>query len=150
VEIVRRFYETAQRSLDAYWKNPRSGAAALEAGDLDPETEAMLAFLHPAIEYNNVTYALEGGIARGHRGYLTTWDGWLGVSEEFSGTINDLADLGGGKVFVASEVTFKYKGSGMVLTEPRFIVLTLRDGLIIRIDDYRDREEALEAVGLSE
>ena len=54
VEIVRRFYEAGQRSFDAYWKNPRSGVAALAAGDLDPETEAVLAFLHPEVEYNAV------------------------------------------------------------------------------------------------
>jgi hypothetical protein len=54
VEIVRRFYEAGQRSIDAYWENPRSGAAALDAGDLDPETAAVLAFLHPAVEYNAV------------------------------------------------------------------------------------------------
>jgi hypothetical protein len=37
------------------------------------------------------------------------------------------------------------------LTEPRFSVLTLRDGLIVRIDAYREREQALEAAaGLRE
>ena len=50
VEVVRRFIEAWQRSNDAYWENPRSGAAALEAGDLDPETEAALAFLDPEVE----------------------------------------------------------------------------------------------------
>ena len=40
VEIVRRFNEAGQRSIDAYWENPKSRAAALEAGDLDPETKA--------------------------------------------------------------------------------------------------------------
>ena len=50
VEIVRRFFEAGQRSLEAYWKNPRSGAAALEAGDMDLEQEEVLAFLHPEVE----------------------------------------------------------------------------------------------------
>ena len=65
VEIVRRFNEAGQRSIDAYWENPRSRPAALEAGDLDPETEAALAFLHPEVEYNAVPAALEGGTAPG-------------------------------------------------------------------------------------
>jgi ketosteroid isomerase-like protein len=38
----------------------------------------------------------------------------------------------------------------MKLSEPRFNVLTVRDGLIVRINVYRDRPEALEAAGLSE
>jgi ketosteroid isomerase-like protein len=148
VEIVRRFYEAGQRSLDAYWRDPGSGVVALEAGDLPPETEAFLAFLHPEVEYNAVPAPLEGGTARGHLGWLQAWDAFLEANEEFSTTINELADLGGDKVFVAAEITSKYKGSGMVLTEPRFSVLTLRDGLITRIDAYREREEALEAAGL--
>jgi hypothetical protein len=150
VEVVRRFYEAGQRSFDAYWENPRSGAAALDAGDLDPETEAVLAFLHPAVEYNAVPSALEGGTARGHRGWLTSWDAFLGACEAFGSTINELTDLGGGEVFVAGQITAKWKGSGMTLTEPRFLVLTLRDGLIVRVNAYRDREEALEAAGLGE
>ena len=38
---VRRFIEASQRSLDAYCRNPRSGVAALQVGDLDPEAEAV-------------------------------------------------------------------------------------------------------------
>jgi hypothetical protein len=78
VEIVRRFYEAGQRSLEAYWKDRRSGAAALETGDLDPETEAVLAFLHPEVEYGGLPSHLEGGVAHGHLGeeilrFLTEW-----------------------------------------------------------------------------
>jgi hypothetical protein len=38
----------------------------------------------------------------------------------------------------------------MTLTEPRFGVATVREGLIVRFSVYRDRDEALEAAGLSE
>ena len=77
VEIMRRFYEAGQRSLEAYWKNPRSGAAALEAGDLDPGTEAVLSFLHPEVEYMGVPFQLEGGTAHGHLGWLKATRIWL-------------------------------------------------------------------------
>jgi ketosteroid isomerase-like protein len=62
-------------------------------------------------------------------------------------TINELVDLGGAEVFAAGSV--KWKGRGMELSEPRFAVLTLRDGLIVRVNGYRDRDEALEAAGLT-
>ncbi len=150
VELVRRFIEASQRSLDAYWRNPRSGVAALEAGDLDPEVEAVLAFLHPAVEYNAVPAALEGGTAQGHRGYLRSWDAFLGASEDLRVTIKEVADLGGDEVFLASEMTAKWKGSQMTLSEPRFAVVTVREGLITRLNVHRDRAEALEAAGLSE
>jgi hypothetical protein len=51
---------------------------------------------------------------------------------------------------VAIEMTSKWRRSGMTLTEPRFVVLTVREGLIVRIDLFRERAEALEAAGLSE
>ena len=118
VEIVRRFNEAGQRSIDAYWENPKSRAAALEAGDLDPETKAQLAFLHPEVEYNAVPAALEGGTARGHLGWLKAWDAFLGATEAFSYTIHELVDLGGDEVFGAGEITNVWKGSGMTLTDP--------------------------------
>ena len=78
VEIVRRFW--ARRStkpesgVDAYRKNPRSGVAAFEAGNLDPEAEAVLAFLHPDVEFNALSSALYGGTVRGHHGWVAFWD----------------------------------------------------------------------------
>jgi ketosteroid isomerase-like protein len=150
VELVRRFCEAAQRSVDGYWKYRRSGFAAPEAGDLDRELEAVLAFLHPKAQYNAVPAVLWGGTARGHLGWLRSWDAFLGATEEFSATVNEVADLGGDEVFVAGEVTAKWKGSGMKLSEARFIIVTVREGLIVRLNAYRDRDEALEAAGLRE
>jgi ketosteroid isomerase-like protein len=150
VELVRRAQEAGQRSLDAYWRDPRSGVAALEAGDLPPETEAFLAFLHPEVEYNAVPAALEGGTARGHVGWLRSWDAFLSQMDDGSVEVKEVADLGGDQVLAVSELTAKWKGSGMELSEPRFTVITVRDRLIVRINAYRDREEALEAAGLSE
>jgi ketosteroid isomerase-like protein len=150
VEIVRRFYEAGQRSIDAYWRNPGSGVAALKTGELPPETEAFLAFLHPEVEYNPTLSGLEGGTARGHLGWLRSWDEFLRENEGWSFTVNEVVDLGGDQVLVAIEMTSKWRRSGMTLTEPRFVVLTVREGLIVRIDLFRERAEALEAAGLSE
>jgi ketosteroid isomerase-like protein len=150
VELVRRFYEASQRSLDAYWRNRRSGLTAPGAGDLDPELEAVLSFLDPEVAYNAVPAVLWGGTARGHLGYLRSWDAFLGATEEFSTTVNEVADLGGDEVFVAVEMTARFRGSGMKLSEPRFGVVTVRDGLIVRLTVRRDRAEALEAAGLQE
>jgi hypothetical protein len=36
VDTVRLFYESVERAMMAYWKNPRSIAAGLKADDLDP------------------------------------------------------------------------------------------------------------------
>ena len=65
-------------------------------------------------------------------------------------TIKDVADLGGDEVFLASEMTAKWKGSQMTLSEPRFAVVTVREGLITRLNVHRDRAEALELPGSRE
>jgi hypothetical protein len=149
VALVRRFYEAGQRSLEAYWENPRSGTAALEAGDLDPETEAVLVFLHPEVEYTGVPAPVEGGSAHGHLGWLQAWEAYLNASESVTMTLTDLADLGGDLVLAVGELTVKWKGSGMTLTEPRFSIIRVRGRLIVRMSVYSDRTEALEAAGLS-
>jgi ketosteroid isomerase-like protein len=150
VELVRRFYEAAQRSLAAYWNNRRSGADALKAGDLDPETEAMLAFIHPEFEYSGLLTTLEGGVAHGHLGWVEAWAPYLGAAEDARITVSELVDLGGDQVLGVAETTVRWKGSGMTLTEPRFAVVSVRDGLIVRLNVYRDRAEALEAGVLRE
>ena len=51
VEIVRRFIDTMQRSFEAYWENPRSIAAAVEADDVWPEYREALTYLDPEFEW---------------------------------------------------------------------------------------------------
>jgi ketosteroid isomerase-like protein len=150
VEVVRCFYEAAERSLSAYWKDPRSGVAALDAGDLHPASAAVLAFLDPDIEYRAAAQVVEGGTARGHRGWLMVWDGLLSASEDLRFTITEVRDLGRNQVLVVVNLTMKWKGSGMMLSEPRVSLVRLRNGLVVQITTYSDREQALEAVGLSE
>jgi hypothetical protein len=152
VEIVRRFVEAGNRSLEAYWHNPRAGTTAseFETGDLRPQTEEVLAFLHPECEYNAVGEILTGGPVRGHLGWLKLWDELLAVSERYTTSLGELADLGGGVVLAVGALAVKWKESGIEQTETVCWLVTLREGLIVRIDSYRDRGEALAAIGLSE
>ena len=129
---------------------PRSGVAALEAGELPPENQAVLAFLHPDIEYIPVSRAIEGGTVRGHRGWLKFWDDLLSAAEDLTTTSDELLDLGGGNVFGAGELIVGWKGSQMSQREPCFTIVTIQEGLIARIIGYRDRSEALESVGRQE
>ena len=150
VEVVRRFFEAGQRSLEAYWKNPRSGAAALEAGDMDLEQEEVLAFLHPEVEIYTRDIALQGGPVRGHLGWLRMWDDLLAASEDYKITLGELGDLGGSEVLAAVELAVKWKASGMEQADTVWYLATLRSGLLVRFDAYFDRAAALEAAGLSE
>ena len=70
VEIARRFSLAFERSSRAYWKNPRSLVAALQAGDLDPEGTELLSYLHPKVEWKTA-FSLEGETHR-EEGYSHT------------------------------------------------------------------------------
>jgi ketosteroid isomerase-like protein len=149
VEIARRFFEAGQRSLGAFRADPTPGVAAFDDDDLPPEIEAMLAFLHPNVEFNPVHAALEGGSATGHREYLQFWESFLSEVEDLRLPFTELTDLGDDRVLVAGEMIVKYKVTGLTLSEPRFSVLTLCDRQIVRFDTYSDRQHALAAIGLS-
>lgn len=150
VEIVRRFIEAGQRSLAAYRKNPRSGAAAMAAGNLDPESQEVLALLGPEVEFNAIGSALFGGPVRGHLGWVRMWDDLLAASDDYRLIVHELVDLGGGEVLAEVDLLVRWKASGIEQSDRVCYVVTLRNELMVRVDSYRDRAEALDAVGLSE
>ena len=53
-------------------------------------------------------------------------------------------------VFVVVALVGEGKDSDLRMNARFFDVFTLRDGLIVRIEEYTDRNQALEAAGLSE
>jgi ketosteroid isomerase-like protein len=152
VEIVRRFYEALERSFDAYWRNPRSLAAALETDDLDPEFREMLSYEHPEVEWRpfaGETYDAHD-THRGHLGILRAWDEWLPMAEDYRVTLEEATDLGADRVLAVAVLALKGKGSRIQVETRSFTIYALRDGLIIGVNEYRDRAEALEAGSLSE
>jgi ketosteroid isomerase-like protein len=60
----------------------------------------------------------------------------------------EIRDLGD-RVFSIGTLRIRGKGSGVEVTVPTAIVLTFRDGKIVRFEDFGERSSALEAVGLS-
>ena|SRR6266699_1865921 len=149
VEIARRFSLAFERSSRAYWKNPRSLVAALQAGDLDPEGTELLSYLHPKVEWKTA-FSLEGETHRGHIEFLKVGDEFLDATEDYSVTIRELTDLGSDRVLVVSDLAFKGKGTGIPVNGVSFALITVREGSIVRIDEYSNRRDALEAAGLSE
>jgi hypothetical protein len=92
----------------------------------------------------------ERQVYHGHAGltemahdWFTTWDFWL--------ELEDVRDLGGNRVLVLADDRMTGTGSGVELESVLWTqVATVRRGLCERVDNYTDRQEALEAVGLSE
>jgi ketosteroid isomerase-like protein len=75
---------------------------------------------------------------------------WIDVFDNVTNVPEELIDLGDDRVLAMQHATGRAKGSG-VETEIRYAVIyTVRDGKIVRGREYIDRNQALEAVGLSE
>jgi ketosteroid isomerase-like protein len=89
-------------------------------------------------------------VYRGHSGVERWRDGIDEVWDDFHAMLDEIIDAGD-DVFTAATIQGKGKESGVDVRMQVFQVWTLRDSKVVRlVGGYRDRSEALEAVGLSE
>jgi uncharacterized protein len=123
----------------------RSALAALS----DHGVDALVEFLHPEINWR----AMEGapddvGEMQGTEAARRYVEDWFETFDDFRAIPEELLDAGDGRVVVVLHISGRAKLSG-ITTELRFASLyTLRRGKIVRIREYADRKEALEAAGL--
>ncbi len=147
VEIVRRYYEAVERAFEAYWDNPRSAEEAWNAGDVAPEGAEMARYVHPNMEWKT---ALTGITYRGYANIAKGWDQLVDAAQEYGISLKEVSDLGNDKVLAVVEVAMKGKSSDIAVAAVIFSAVTVQDGKIIRLDEYVERSDALEAAGLSE
>ena len=127
VEVVRRGYEAFNR------------------GDLD----GMVADFAPTFEYvASGAVPGTGGVYAGPEG-LREFMGWFGEFYEARAEIDELIDAGD-RVLVATTTRGRGKQSGVQSAWHLWQLWTLRDGKIVRGQGFTNRDEALEAAGLSE
>jgi hypothetical protein len=88
-------------------------------------------------------------VFHGHDGYLRLWRYWLDAFEDIRWDPEEMFDFGS-QLLVTTQQRGQGSGSGVSVTEPVFQLFTLLRGLVVRQEDFLDRSEALEAVGLSE
>ena len=90
------------------------------------------------------------GVARGRDGVRQAWRGWLEVLGEASWEFDEAALDAGDDVVATYRVHARGRGSGAEVDQRLTLIWTVRDGQIARVRAFRDRAEALEAVGLRE
>jgi len=129
--------EALKRGFDAF--NRRDLEANLE--ELDPEVVQHLSL-----------FTMLGGqltVYRGHDGvrelYRDLGDGFAEIRVE----IREIRDVGD-RVVAIGQLRGRGRVSGAEVQSPIGYVVELRDGKAIRIDDFFNPGEALEAAGLSE
>ena len=108
--------------------------------------------LHPEVEYIRTASGGEediglSGTWRGPDAMMKAASEWARTFELLRFEAERIIDVGD-SVVVFTRHTGKAKISGLPIDAEFADVLTLRDGLIVRVAQYRHRSEALEAVGL--
>jgi ketosteroid isomerase-like protein len=124
----------------------RAAFDAFERGGLD----AMAEFWDPKIDWRAAEGALDDvGEIRGEAAMRAYIQDWLDEFDDVHIELEELIDAGD-QVVAVQRVGARAKASG-VDTELRYAVVnTVRDGKVVRGREYWTRDQALEAVGLSE
>ncbi len=105
-------------------------------------------FWHPDAEYHTIADP-DGSVQRGLEAITLAFREWEEAYPDFRSEVLDIKGKDD-KVLVWQRATGRGAVSG-VPTELIFGQLyTIRDKKIVRVDEYRDRDEALKAVGLEE
>jgi ketosteroid isomerase-like protein len=89
------------------------------------------------------------GVYRGRAGLERYWAEIRADIEELSLSVSDLRAIGD-RVFLAAIGRGRGKRSKVPIEQPIWFVMTLRNGLAVRLETYLDPTQALEAAGLSE
>jgi ketosteroid isomerase-like protein len=92
---------------------------------------------------------LDAGDYRGHAGFARWLTDFGSVWSEFSFDVQELIDAGDSVVAVLA-VRATGRGSGVTAERRDGMVCRMRDAVVVRIDYYNSREQALDAVGLVE
>jgi ketosteroid isomerase-like protein len=142
---------TGQRSRLRRWLAAYSiqrGYAALNRRDYD----VVLMRSDPDVEYRPSRDLMPPDLESvfyGHDGYRKLWSRWFDAFEDFRWEPKEIIDFGD-RLLVTAELTGHGSGSGIAVSEPSFHLFKVRQGLSVSQEDFTDRAEALEAVGLSE
>ena len=128
VEVVKRTIEAANR---------RDIEAVLE--EADPQVE----WPHPGF---HVALGGEATVYRGHEGVRKVLQDLFDEVEVLVSEIRDFGD----RIVVIGALRGRGAESGADVTTPWGAVVDFKDGKAIRLSDYLNPNEALEAAGLSE
>jgi ketosteroid isomerase-like protein len=119
----------------------RTAIEAWGAGDMD----SFYASLDPDMVWNPV----EAVASQGHGPLRATLARWMSEWDEYEQTAEEFVDIGD-RVLATVHFQGRGRGSGIRIDQRFYEVYTVRNGKIVRMDEYTSRAEALEAVGLRE
>jgi ketosteroid isomerase-like protein len=92
---------------------------------------------------------VETGATYGVKAIRDNFERWQSTFDELEVTVEVIIDAGD-RVVHSAHWRGRGRGSGIKVDARYYEVHTLRDGTIIRVDEYTERADALDAAGLSE
>jgi ketosteroid isomerase-like protein len=130
VEIAARWYEVATSKTDLLGAMART-----------------MEFCHPDVEWSAPE---DGTTYRGRDGVRQRLEEWLASFDDYSFVVERIVDCGGDDVLVVGRELATGAMSGAEVRAVDYELLTIRNGLIVRIREFYDEGSALQAAGLSE
>jgi ketosteroid isomerase-like protein len=106
-----------------------------------------MALCHPEVEW---TVPEDGTTYRGREGVRQRLEDWLESFDEYRYEVQRITDFGGCEVLVEAAEVGRGAMSGAEVRSTNYELLTIRNGMIVRIREFYDEGDALEAGGLSE
>jgi ketosteroid isomerase-like protein len=103
----------------------------------------------PEIEWYEDPQRADGRVHRGHDGVRDSFERWLDQWDEYGTEAERFVDCGNDVLVVAREHG-RGARSGATVSGRIFVVVTFRNGKVLRYREFYDEAAALEAVGLSE
>jgi ketosteroid isomerase-like protein len=114
------------------------------------DIDSLIELYAPDVEFLPLTGTrVESGGYHGHEGVRAYFDEVGEIWDEMLPHADDVRTTGD-HVVVLGGCAVRGRGSGARSDSPMAWVITCRDGKVVRHRGYRTRDEALEAVGLSE
>jgi ketosteroid isomerase-like protein len=107
---------------------------------LNAPVDDALAYADPAIVWNPI----EELPARGHDAVRASLAHWKAEWDDYRLTAEEFVDMSD-RVLVTVRLGGRGRGSGVEIDARFYDVYTLRDGKIVRMDQFTERSEALEA-----
>jgi ketosteroid isomerase-like protein len=115
----------------------------------DTDLDRLLALLDPAVEWISSSDAIEPGVRHGHQGVRDAFAATAMAWDEPTHTAEDFLDAND-RVLVTVTFRGQGRGSGMQADRREFHVWTLLNGTVVRFQWFYQRDQAVEAAGLSE
>jgi ketosteroid isomerase-like protein len=140
VEVARRYFRATEFPDLVPW---------VESDEIDLEARKRLEpFLDPEFEVvDSATLAGLGVRPRG-RGWefmRGNYREMLSAFETYSERVDEVRDLGGGRVLALGEARGRPRGGGPEVVQLGGVIVTVRDERVVRIEFFLDRAEALAA-----